>query len=264
MGCGIDARARPLTIVKPAREVRGQALCLPQAVTRGVPSAHDGQRQLIARLTVAAAEQHSRRIRNLAQQAGIARICVRDDVDLMLAARADLPVDIDLPARRIRSHRRGPMPGTCRSCSADAASAAAHVPNRSSKSRRVRGPTPGIRHTRSVSRRESLSSVAAVVGEFTGVSSHKQKEFRSGKRPPQRPRRRNVRAHVVDLPVNRKSTGSTTPAVAQEPREDSSAHPTARPCEGVRRAIPLPSPSHHVHQCTFAAVARQRGGKGPP
>ena len=72
-----------------------QTFRLPQAVTSGVPRAHDGQCQLIAGPPVAPPKENSGRIGDLVQQAGITRIGFCQDVDLMLSTEADLAIHID-------------------------------------------------------------------------------------------------------------------------------------------------------------------------
>jgi len=78
------------------RQTAREPLGLPQTITGGVPRAHDRQRQLILRCTVAAPEQNPRRIGYLTQQGRITRVGFRYQVDLMRAAQLNLPVNVQL------------------------------------------------------------------------------------------------------------------------------------------------------------------------
>jgi len=109
------------------------------------------------------------------QQVRIARIGLRDDIDLVSAAQINLPVDINVAARRIRSHRRAQCRhlqqllgrrSQGRGTGAESFEQGAPGP----RPRRESGTIAGYRAGITVLCR-------GVVGEFTGVSSHKTKEI---------------------------------------------------------------------------------------
>lgn len=81
-----------------AGEAAGQSFRLPQAVLRGMARADDAHGQSVAGIEPPAHKQHARRIGDLAQQAGIARVGLDEDVDVVFAAEGDFLGDVDFRA----------------------------------------------------------------------------------------------------------------------------------------------------------------------
>ena len=139
--------------------------------------ADDAQSEGVLRPKLAPAEEHAGRVGNFAEHAGIARVGLGQDGDVVQpqkSSSASTSLGHGAAARCPASF--GPTPGTLRHSLGAAASAPSAEPKRSSSSRRIRGPTPGTRIKRSVSMRASRSSTGVLrswqptAGEYSSLS----------------------------------------------------------------------------------------------
>ncbi len=167
MGRPSMPRARPLTIVSPARArlPASRSACASRTAWRA--ACPRWRCPAVLRLDLAPHEQHPGRIGNVLDAAGywacssvmietpwaLAEVDLGGRIDFVFCPQTDLP-----------GASLGPMPGTVRRSLGAAANTAVAVPNRSSRALRSKGPMP-----ENSARRTASSSWSGSSGALTGA-----------------------------------------------------------------------------------------------